>query len=451
MTNKFNDVTLNIFSIKRGNLPVGPLQAVKNTWVGRFYRKYLKSIPFFQALFIKAWALLLPVYSLIILSSSGSRSFTRWRQLISLREFVDLRGLNVREVYASARVEMPVPQVLPVEDARYLKALNDHDVFPSIYVAELGPGLIVGGTNLVYLDDTVICHDLYDFRRDSTSEEQNGLHLIDSKFHRIRVLHQDPNPEPIQRAASFVDACAANYAHWLTEVLPRIAVFCEIEIYSDIPIVVNDGLHPNIMQSLGLIAGGKRPLITLPLGRALRVEMLIQTSVTGYVPFARRSNELDSHSHGLFNPMAFDLLYKGLNKCIQKNTNLPSKIYLKRSSGHRNVVNSEELEAVLIEKGYVIVDPCNLDFVEQLNYICNATHVVGPTGAALANLIFNRQCSTVVVLMGKHANMSYRYWANMLQPLGLNVKYVLGEQLKQNEPTIHGGFWIDPDAVRELA
>ena len=77
--------------------------------------------------------------------------------------------------------------------------------------------------------------------------------------------------------------------------------------------------------------------------------------------------------------------------------------------------------------------------------------MVAATGAALANLVFNKKNSNVVVLMGKHSDMSYRYWVNMLQPLGLNVKYVLGDQLNKLERSVHEDFLIDPEAVGEFA
>ena len=106
---------------------------------------------------------------------------------------------------------------------------------------------------------------------------------------------------------------------------------------------------------------------------------------------------------------------------------------------------------MLAKKGYLAIDPCDLDFIEQLNCIRGATHVVAATGAALANLVFNKKNSNVVVLMGKHSDMSYRYWVNMLQPLGLNVKYVLGDQLNKLERSVHEDFLIDPEAVGEFA
>ena len=88
-------------------------------------------------------------------------------------------------------------------------------------------------------------------------------------------------PERVESAAVFVDACAPNYAHWLTEVLPRVALFCREERYAGIPLVVNDGLHRNLVESLRMITRGTRRIIMLPIGRAIVVSELFLTSVAG--------------------------------------------------------------------------------------------------------------------------------------------------------------------------
>jgi capsular polysaccharide biosynthesis protein len=375
----------------------------------------------------------------------AGKTAKRWSPLIKLDDYVKTRCIPTIKVLDAVRVETPVPQVFPAEDHEYLSSPHDHYDFPPIYVAEISNAMVYGGTNLVFTQDAALCHDLYDFERDYTSEELHGRHLIDAKKKRMRLLRHDVAPERVPVAAVFVDACALNYAHWLTEVLPRIAAFCAEEQFASIPIIVNDGLHHNIMESLYLITGPEREIITLPVGRAIQADSLYITSVAGYVPFERRKNKLSGHSQGVFSPKALDILRDHLNPLCQKATSKgwPEKIFLRRNSGVRKIYNAAEIEKLLIARGYVIVEPEKLTFLQQIQLFSNVKEIVSSTGAALANAIVCKAGTQVTVLMGKHENMIYRYWINLLNPFGIKVNYLLGNIIDQGSLGIHGDFAVN--------
>jgi capsular polysaccharide biosynthesis protein len=261
----------------------------------------------------------------------------------------------------------------------------------------------------------------------------------------MRLLCNDIEPERVPVAAVFVDACAQNYAHWLTEVMPRIAAFCAEDQFKSVPIVIHDGLHQNILESLFLITGPEREIIALPIGRAIEVDSLYLTSVAGYVPFERRNGKLSGHSHGLFNPFALDLIR---NRVFEFTDTLsvkdwPEKIYLRRNSGTRKITNSTALEELLIDHGYVIVEPEKLSFLEQVQLFRNTKKIVSPTGAALSNAIFCLPGVHIGVLMAKHESMIYRYWENMLSPLGVVVSYILGDIIDNRANGFHADFDIE--------
>lgn len=419
------------------------LVRIKRNWIGCFYQKHLKQIPLIRGLIIWLWRNWYPAYVTLNVRT-GSRVAKRWRPLVKLAEHVETLQIATIKVFDAARVDTPVPKVFPEEDQSHLISPHDHYVFPPVYVAELDNALVYGGTNLVFIQDAVICHDLYDFERDYTSEELHGRHVIDASKRRMRLLKHDAMPEKIALAATFVDACAPNYAHWLTEVLPRITLFCVDQRYSGIPIVVNDGLHDNIMESLFMVAGSDREIITLPIGRALLVDELYLTSVAGYVPFERRKTKLPGHSDGMFSPSALELIRDKVDAVNDESEgqNWPEKIFLRRNSGLRKVANAAELEKLMVYRGYSIVEPEKLTFTQQVQLFKNAKKIVAPTGAALSNAIFCKPGTQVTVLMAKHGNMIYRYWCNMLTPIGVNVSYVLGNTVGGGNVGIHGDFMV---------
>ena len=441
---------INLIAIPKRNLSLTPLERLQKTWLYQLYLHYFKPIPFIRWYLFRLWCLLYPVYAGVKTYLTSSDPAKAWRPLIKMQDFVATNQRPSKQIFAPVRVETPTPFVAPIKDRELLKSSEDHYVFPAVYVTELGTAMVYGGSNLVFTDEAVICHDLYNFESDYTSEEVHGRHLIDPKAKHIRLLHPDPTPTEIDCAASFADACAENYAHWMTEVLPRIALFCNVSEYEEVPIIINDDLHPNILHSLYLMVGEKRKVILLPVGCAIKLDKLIQVSVTGYVPFGRRDRKFKNHGNGVFNPLALkNMRDKIIAKCNNKKTNARiEKIYFQRKSAHRNVQNIQELEGILEKNGYSFLDPSALSFINQVNLLRNANNVIASTGAAMCNAIFCNENSKIIVLMGKHEDMIYRYWANMLQPIGMNVIYILGEQSNASETSIHGNFQINMEWFR---
>lgn len=422
--------------------------SLRHRWVGRIYTDHFKKIPLIRYTVIAAWRTFYPLYvrSSIFLTSQQAR---HWRSIVKLKDYVSESKCSSNNLFDSERVETPPPLVAPTEAQVCLMSPHDHYEFPAIYVAQLGDATILGGTNLVLFKDSVVCHDLYDFERDYTSEELHGRHLIDCKKKRIRLLRYDPAPERFDEAAAFVDACAPNYAHWLTEVLPRIVAFCSVEKYAKVPIIVNDGLHRNIMESLLLAAGYDRTIITLPIGRSIILSVAHITSVAGYVPFERRIKRLDGHSHGLFSPAAFSEMRRIFVDVVKAtpSSDWPKKIYLRRNSGVRKVVNSSEIECALVAQGYAVIEPEKLSFTQQVQLFSHAESVVASSGAAAANIIFCPPGTPITILIGRGPDTSYWYWQNIAVASGNCVRYVMGEVDRGPLADIHADFSVSVNDV----
>jgi capsular polysaccharide biosynthesis protein len=321
----------------------------------------------------------------------------------------------------------PFPDAYPKDGKEHRNSLHTSYEFPIIYIARLHNATVTGATNLVMTDDSVVCHDLYDFAHDYTSEELNGRTFIWPYRERIAWLMHTTSSHEFERAACFTDACAHNYAHWMTEVLPRINLFCQTEASQKVPLIVDDGLHRNLMESLRTVVGDKREFVTLPAGATALVRHLSTTSVTGYVPFERRSNRLKNHSHGRFSPFAL----QSLRKCLQERQGVQTdspmrRVFIKRNSGIRNIANGKQIEKLLIDLGFFVVEPEFLTHAQQIELFSNAEVLVGATGAAMANLIFCKPSTKIVIMISDYKFMPYGYWQNMACAVGNKVTYVLG-------------------------
>ncbi|MFJ2540730.1 glycosyltransferase family 61 protein [Pseudomonas sp. NPDC087614] len=418
------------------------VERLRGTTVGKFYLKYLKQNALIRWSFLWLWRNGYPIVANIRAHLSGSKN-QRWRELTSHKNYVASNALSLQVLITEEPVETPAPRVLSADDQHYLTSPHTSYVYPEIYVFSVNNAIAYGGSNLVLVDNKILHHDLYDFTRDYTSEELHGRLIFDRTLSKGRWMSHDAAPEVIPVAASFLDSCAFNYAHWITEVLPRVAIFCANEAYKDIPILINDGLHRNLMESLRVITGSDRKIIALPTGKAAAVAHLYITSVAGYVPFERRNSTLDGHSHGLFSPTAFDLLKANAeSQAVKLNGNWPEKIIIRRRTGARLVSNFADLESALVPKGFKVVEVESLTFIEQVALFSRAKIIIGSSGAALASLVFAPKDAKIFILISKFPDTSYWYWQNMACSSGKQINYVLGTA---DSPAkgIHADFSID--------
>jgi capsular polysaccharide biosynthesis protein len=105
-------------------------------------------------------------------------------------------------------------------------------------------------------------------------------------------------------------------------------------------------------------------------------------------------------------------------------------------------MNGDTVERILAQHGFEAVEPQHLGFAEQVALFAAAEAVVAPTGAACANLVFCGPGTKAAVLMARHPDMPYRYWAAMAGPLDVEVSCVLGEAWPSAQLGIHSDFVV---------
>lgn len=413
-------------------------------WVYRLYKERLQKYNWVRQMVRAGWGFAHPIY-VRHLARWVSPVWRRqsWRSLVSFGGYVTRSGVETYTLVPGTVVDTPAPYTLPIREQRYLVAPHTEYSFPEITVARLSHAIIQGGTNLVFVDNQIVVHDLYDLLRDDMPEELHGKALLDLHGRRVKMRLNNIAPQSVPVAAVFTDACAPNYAHWMTEVLSRVAVFCADERFRGVPLVVDEGLHDNILESLFRVAGTDRDVITLASGCTLQVECLYLTSPAGYVPFGRRQGVAHGHSHGTFSPQAFSAIRrKILRQTPMEGAEIPSrKIYLRRNSGVRLVKNADEIEQLLKQRGFSVVEPEKLTFAQQAEMFAEASIIVGSSGAALANLVFAHPSTRIIIMIGKQPDTSYWYWQNMACALGNRVVYMLGEP--EGTGGIHADFRVD--------
>ncbi|HET8744035.1 MAG TPA: glycosyltransferase family 61 protein [Ramlibacter sp.] len=355
---------------------------------------------------------------------------------------------GVRRIFPAATVRSERPDVHPPSLRSLVASRPESYTFPDVSLHRWRSAEVVAKSNMIVVGGRVVHHDLYRFTSDYTSEELHGRMRILPARHAVRRLEEPNVRVHLAHAAAFTDSCSANYAHWLTEVLPRLHAYACAGLPEDATILLDAGLHANLLASAELVLGKGARFHMLEPGTAATVDLLDVVSPGGYIPFDRRGEAQPGDSHGVFSPPTLRSMRDRLSALLGEGPGgTPAKVLIRRKSGNRALVNEDALEERLAPLGFVPVYPERLSFAEQFHLFSNVETVVGATGAAMANLIFCRPSARIVICLSALPHHIYGYWQNMAQAVGCRVKYVLGPVAGAKGAGIHADFSVDVNDV----
>lgn len=329
-----------------------------------------------------------------------------------------------------------VNQYLSEEDRGYVK--SGEISLPEAYLANLGKTIVIGQTSMVLTPQACLCDEQADSKgKYSNRTSVNGLTLNwDTSLNRT-------NTKIAGRAIHFCDDHAPNYFHWLTECLPRMWVIDQFPEYGAVPLLVDEKLPPSLIESLHMIKG-KREIIRIGKHVFCEVEELIYPSVLSVVH--DNYGVPKSMEDVLISPEGVEYVRNAFLKRDQRGNR---KLFIaRRSPGYRDLLNSEEIEQVLVDDGFEIVFPEKLSFQNQVKIFSQASIIISQTGAGLTNLIFAPRGCKVFALTTKAVHNYYAF--NMLaDACQVELKYILGEPVAEsNQYQVHEDFVIPIDLVR---
>lgn len=441
----------------RGHTGAGILSRIKATPAAKLYLNNLRRYSFFRNLDILIWQygglkFWISLYKRLALLIS-CRLYPYGSKLVSFANSIDPSVISKVTILDAEEISVKPPTIFSGRKVDTIILSHFEQYFPPVQINTVSDATVYGGSNLAFTSHSVLCHDLYDFSRDFTSEELHGRHLYFKRVNRLFVIHPDLIPLCIPKAAAFLDACAHNYAHFITEVLPRINLFCSREEYADIPLIIDDQLHENILEAIATIVGSSRKVYLLPIGRSICCKTLLIISATGYVPFGQRNSRLSNTLQGQFSYHALKHLRESpalATTIPNNNLTYPEKIFVKRDSMVRKLINTKEIVDMLRRHGFNVVDPGKLSFQEQVSIFSHAKVIIGATGAAMANAVFCKPGTEIGILIATHKHMIYKYWPAMLSPFKINVSYLLGTIMANKARGIHGDFVVYESAINNF-
>ncbi|WP_284945257.1 glycosyltransferase family 61 protein [Acidisoma cladoniae] len=173
-----------------------------------------------------------------------------------------------------------------------------------------------------------------------------------------------------------------NFGHYLIDMFPKAWLAHRLLAPQGLTFIVHDSaLMPVIRDSLTII--GIRPEAIVATGNAPVVceRLLVIDGLT---------------SHGDYQS---PICVQALSDLAERLPAAPfPKLFIRRQSRKRPLINEAEVERVLTARGFIAVDPGQMSLAEQIVLFKGARIVVGALGAAMTNIVFCAPGATVVAL-----------------------------------------------------
>jgi len=216
-----------------------------------------------------------------------------------------------------------------------------------------------------------------------------------------------------------------NYWHWLTDVLPRIALVNKCFNLDEI----NFFLLPNYKkrfqeETLDYLKIHKTKRISSEKFRHIKAKKIILTDHPVVVS-GDSSSDAQNIPVWVIQWLKNNFLEKNINTQVKK------KIYIDRddkviSKSSRSIINEKEVREHLIKEGFEPIKLAQTSFREQVNLFNNADCIAGLHGAGFANIIFCRSGTKVIEFRNSSTG---RMFENLAKKNNLKYKsIIIGEK-----------------------
>jgi len=241
-----------------------------------------------------------------------------------------------------------------------------------------------------------------------------------------------------------------NYFHFLIEALPSFFSLLSSSRVDKTNPIVSGKLHINMYEALNILTGGAMPLLQLDISSALICRKVILSKSAFHInelADGRMNNDIYYDSDKLIRLRnAFRNILK-----FEKNSHSKARIFVVRISQQRNIINIKDLIELALKMDYTIVYPERYDFISQVQLFANASRIVGPTGAWLANLMFAKSNTQVSVLnpLTVYAEKSFSQTLGDIFDIRIS-NYFFDSPIVNSFQPIHSDFFVDVDRFSDI-
>lgn len=165
-----------------------------------------------------------------------------------------------------------------------------------------------------------------------------------------------------------------------------------------------------------------------------------------------KGNRIVKSSYAAFRGWFLDIYFKKNASCSSDFS--PEKVYFTRSNWklqQRNLINSDEVEDYFRQKGFTVVSPESLSFLELVCFLRNTKVIAGERGSALHASAFSPTVETVVVMAYSHdKNGMWPGQAGIGTACGQSTLFIFGDGVSTGETNNDYDYTISLSDLGEL-
>jgi hypothetical protein len=240
-----------------------------------------------------------------------------------------------------------------------------------------------------------------------------------------------------------------NYYHFMVEYLPRLLTI-PTSVDKSVPVLISKTVPRSGKQALRKLTD--RKIVEIDPKKIYRIKRLhvsapvAQVLDTTKVPWA----------DGVF--VDLSVLREFRETCLSLldvSSNPIRRIYLRRESSHRNLINGEQLERLASKMGFEVIDVIGMSWEDQVSLFASARVVVGAGGAVMANYIFLPSGAKVISLTSEYLS-DFSLPAYLASVANASFTYITGkprltrESRRNTQRLMHSGFRIKKSTFRRV-
>lgn len=290
---------------------------------------------------------------------------------------------------------------------------------PKSYLHKFDDAIISPASSSVLVNGTIVVDGIDDHSGERLDYSQGHLRRHRGRQAIVRIRQHDDIPCGVFLAGNG----SSNYYHWLIEILARTEFLDAIDPrYAAYPLLVSDSVltTPTFSEMLEIFGRG-REVVYLRSSRQYSVESLLYIDTPNQLPYNLNSREVLEICDTRIDPRSVNYL-RSLALKHKSTRGTPNRVFLARSGSRRNY-NQVEIENFLSGYDFAAVYMEETSFADQVAILNNADVVVGPTGAAWANLIFAKPGAKCICWMAKE-NGDFSAFSTMARVVGAELNYI---------------------------
>lgn len=411
------------------------LQQIKYTAV---YRTLKRAYGFFNSRFYPTAHIYHKLYCL------KHRDFELKRvQLKSLEDYCECNGRNKTKLASGDKFTVYSKQYWKDDEAGTKEGTYD---VQEVFAAELADVSVIGGYSFL-IKNSFLLEPNYTPETARTFVWTNPVLKI--QIGSMGEIRYRKTEITFDKALFLCGSAYSNYYHFLMEILPRLALSEQKNIYPDWPILADAGLKeiPSLYAALRMTNVNQHQIIWVELNTLYHVRKLAYVSPVTWAPMNMK--------HSLWPKGKDYVLCKQAIQCMKELiTKQAAELEVKRlyvaryQTKNVRLLNDREMAELCTEYGFQVIFPEKLSFIEQVAYFHSAEYIMTCAGAGCTNAIFCREGTTMyMVVPRRHESI---LWPTVIINAGVRLLLIDAKIVKEASYAAGDGFEVDLQEVKKI-